>query len=119
MSRAAIVTGAASGIGRAVAERLARDGQRVVAVDVDAEGLAWTKDQEGVLPLAGDVTDPALNREAVALAEARFGRLDVLVLNAGGPAAVERERLRLGEVAASRRHPRRTQSIGAQDAGSV
>lgn len=86
MSAAAIVTGAASGIGRATAECLAARGHSVVALDRDAETLAWADAAPGVRPLVGDVTDPAANDEAVALAEREFGRLDALVLNAGGPA---------------------------------
>ncbi len=75
--RAALVTGAASGIGRAVAERLEREGMDVLAVDLrpDPEG-------PGVGHQA-DLTDPAANEGAVAAALERFGRLDVVVPNAG------------------------------------
>ena len=81
--RVAIVTGAASGIGRATAERFAEAGAQVVAFDLDAERLAWTKTAERVTAFTGDVTSEADNAAAVALAVERFDGLDVLVLNAG------------------------------------
>jgi 3-hydroxybutyrate dehydrogenase len=76
-SRAALVTGAASGIGRAVAERLVADGLDVLAVDIapDADG-------PGVRYRA-DLTSPDENAAAIDAALERFGRLDVLVPNAG------------------------------------
>jgi meso-butanediol dehydrogenase / (S,S)-butanediol dehydrogenase / diacetyl reductase len=84
--RVAVVTGAASGIGAAVVELLVAEGARVVAVDRDADGLAWTDRDERIAPLAGDVTDPAMNDAAVHTAIERFGRLDAVALNAGVPA---------------------------------
>jgi 3-hydroxybutyrate dehydrogenase len=75
--RAALVTGAASGIGRAVAERLERDGIQVLAVDLNPD-----PDGPGT-PFAADLTDPQANDAAVDAALARFGRLDILVPNAG------------------------------------
>jgi 3-hydroxybutyrate dehydrogenase len=75
--RAAIVTGAASGIGRAIAERLVEDGFRLLAVDLcpDADGPGE--------PFAADLATRAGNRAAVAAALDLFGRLDVVVPNAG------------------------------------
>jgi 3-hydroxybutyrate dehydrogenase len=75
--RAIIVTGAASGIGRAVAERLHEDGFGVLAVDLDppADGPGEA--------LAADLTTREGNRAAVDAALARFGRLDAIVPNAG------------------------------------
>jgi NAD(P)-dependent dehydrogenase (short-subunit alcohol dehydrogenase family) len=81
--RVAIVTGAASGIGRAAAELFAERGWGVVAVDVAAEALAWADGTPAIATLAGDVTSEADNAAAVALAEERFGRLDASFLNAG------------------------------------
>ncbi|MBB1029716.1 SDR family oxidoreductase [Dietzia sp. SLG310A2-38A2] len=88
-----VVTGAASGIGRAVAEIVAERGGAVVAVDTSTEGLSWCVDHPRVSVLVGDVTDPAVNAEAVARAEADYGRLDSLVLNAGVPASGPLEEL--------------------------
>jgi 3-hydroxybutyrate dehydrogenase len=75
--RRALVTGAASGIGRAVAARLERDGARVLAVDVEPD-----PDGPGE-PFAADLTTRAGNRDAVAAAIERFGGLDTVVPNAG------------------------------------
>ena len=81
--RVAIVTGAASGIGRATAECLLERGAKVVAFDVSMEGLAWAEGRDDVALHAGDVTSASDNDAAVALAVDRFGGLDSLVLNAG------------------------------------
>ncbi|HEY2769862.1 MAG TPA: 3-hydroxybutyrate dehydrogenase [Solirubrobacteraceae bacterium] len=75
--RAALVTGAASGIGRAVAERLTAAGMDVLAVDLNPDD-----DGPGV-PHRADLTDPDANAAAVTAALERFGRLDALVPNAG------------------------------------
>jgi 3-hydroxybutyrate dehydrogenase len=75
--RAAIVTGAASGIGRAVALRLQDAGMDVLAVDLKPD-----PDGPGV-QYEADLTKPAANETAVAAARERFGRLDVVVANAG------------------------------------
>lgn len=75
--RAALVTGAASGIGRAVTSRLCAAGMEVLAVDLDPDG-----DGPGT-PHRADLTDPAANEDAVAAALARFGRLDLVIANAG------------------------------------
>jgi len=83
--RVTLVTGAASGIGRATVERLAAEGGRVVAMDRAADGLAWTEAAERVEAIAGDVTRAADNEAAVARARDAFGGLDGLVLNAGLP----------------------------------
>ncbi len=77
MREAAIVTGAASGIGRAVAERLVSDGWDVLAVDLEADPAGPGE------PFAADLTTREGNRAAVAAALERFGRLDALVPNAG------------------------------------
>jgi 3-hydroxybutyrate dehydrogenase len=76
-SRSAIVTGAASGIGRAIAQRLCDDGFEVLAVDLEP-----ADDGPGV-PYAADLTTREGNRGAVDTAVERFGRLDAVVPNAG------------------------------------
>jgi 3-hydroxybutyrate dehydrogenase len=76
-SRAALVTGAASGIGRAVTQRLVDDGYDVLAVDL-------TPDDGGPgLPFEANLVDPGQNVAAVQAALERFGRLDLLVPCAG------------------------------------
>ncbi len=57
--------------------------------------MDWAEGEARIATLAGDVTSEAVNAEAVALAEERFGRLDALVLNAGLPAAGSMEELPL------------------------
>lgn len=84
--RVAWVTGAASGIGRALVELLVAQGASVVATDVDARGFGWAEANKRILPLAADVTDPEANAAAVEAAVDRFGRLDAVALNAGVPA---------------------------------
>ena len=71
----ALVTGGASGIGRAVTERLAAEGARVATVDVE-EGAP------GELALVADVSDEAAVQDAVARATSAFGGLDLIVPNA-------------------------------------
>ncbi|CAN5427582.1 SDR family oxidoreductase [soil metagenome] len=85
--RVVVVTGAASGIGRATAELLVAEGASVVAVDVDADALRWANDHERIATEVGDVTDEALNHRMVASALDRFGHLDAVALNAGIPAS--------------------------------
>jgi 3-oxoacyl-[acyl-carrier protein] reductase len=82
-SRAAIVTGGASGIGRATVEALLADGGRVVVIDREGPHLAEMQQRSGVAIVAGDVTEAEVNRRAVDLAIAEFGGLDAVVLNAG------------------------------------
>lgn len=77
MGRVVVVTGAASGIGRAIAERLVRDGDEVVAVDLRADATA-----PGYVVQA-DLTTREGNRLAIDAALERFGRLDAIVANAG------------------------------------
>lgn len=79
----AIVTGAASGIGRATAARLAEEGARVLLLDRNAEALAEAAPAGEHLTRACDVSDEAQVAEAVAYAVAQFGRIDALANNAG------------------------------------
>src|SRR5689334_16844816 len=72
--RVAIVTGAASGIGRATADRLTDEGAVVVTVDIAKDGSADT---------VGDVSDPGFVESLIADTVERHGRLDVLANVAG------------------------------------
>ncbi|MFC9593348.1 SDR family NAD(P)-dependent oxidoreductase [Streptomyces sp. NPDC056944] len=78
--RVCVITGAASGIGRATAERFLREGARVVAADLDGDRLATLA---GVTPVVGDVSREEDARRMITTAVEHFGRLDVLVANAG------------------------------------
>lgn len=82
MSRAVVITGAANGIGAACTRLFADEGWAVVAVDRDESALTALSDP-GVTPLVGDVTDPEVNRRAVAMAVELHGGLDGFVANAG------------------------------------
>ena len=84
----AIVTGAASGLGRAIARRFAQAGARVVVADLDGAAATATAreidaDPQRALGLAMDVTDERVVDSGVADVASRFGRIDVLVSNAG------------------------------------
>jgi len=78
----AIVTGGASGIGHAVALALAADGMRVAALDLQTEGV-----EPPLTAVRCDVSDDASVRAAVTEVVDRFGRLDVVIANAGIAAA--------------------------------
>jgi NAD(P)-dependent dehydrogenase (short-subunit alcohol dehydrogenase family) len=83
--KVAIVTGAGSGIGRAIALAYSREGARVAAVDRDGAAVEATATASGsteVLPLVADVADAEQVRVMVTATVAAFGRLDVLVNNA-------------------------------------
>ncbi len=77
--RTAVVTGAAQGIGRAIAQGLATSGARVLAVDRDAAGLRAVA-HENIATAVLDVTDAA----AIAAVLGHFGPVDILVHSAGG-----------------------------------
>ena len=86
--KAAVVTGAAAGIGREVAHAFAREGVRVALVDIDAEGVhreaqALSTEATPCLGLAGDVADRSRVLAMIAAAHSAFGRIDILFNNAG------------------------------------
>jgi NAD(P)-dependent dehydrogenase (short-subunit alcohol dehydrogenase family) len=88
-----LVTGGASGIGRAVVEHLAKAGASVMVADVDDVGGNEVADSVGGGFVRMDVTEPAQSEKAVAETVRRFGRLDVAHLNAGivtGESDIER-----------------------------
>ncbi|MBS0472900.1 MAG: SDR family oxidoreductase [Proteobacteria bacterium] len=101
MQRVALVTGAGSGIGRAVALAFARDGYAVVLAGRRAEALAETAalaPHATFLCLPTDVADPAAVMALFAATKDRFGRLDVLFNNAGtGAPPVPMEDLTLAQ----------------------
>lgn len=84
-SRVWFVTGASRGLGAAIVRTLLDAGERVVATARKRDGLtaAFGADSDALLSLSLDVTDQSAVRTAVAAALTRFGRIDVLVNNAG------------------------------------
>lgn len=84
-NKIAIVTGAAQGIGKAIATKLADEGASVVVTDLNEAGAKETADGlgGGAVGMQLDVTDKASVVATVALVKERYGRIDVLVNNAG------------------------------------
>ncbi|MEV0385644.1 SDR family oxidoreductase [Nonomuraea sp. NPDC050643] len=83
MSTVALITGAASGIGAAVARRLSASGVACVLVDRDAESVERVAKEVGGGWVVGDLSAQETSLRAVALADERYGRLDLVHLNAG------------------------------------
>ena len=87
-NKVALVTGAGSGIGQAIALRLAREGAMVIVNDLDTQGAQETierlKDFGGQgLPIQADISNPDNVTSMVAEAVKQFGNIDILVNNAG------------------------------------
>jgi NAD(P)-dependent dehydrogenase (short-subunit alcohol dehydrogenase family) len=99
-----VVTGAASGIGRACAARFVSEGARVVVSDLDADKLRVVADEIGATPVPADVGHEAQIVELIAAAEAAHGPTDLFFSNAGvpgpggGPEAPDEELQRTWEI---------------------
>jgi len=89
MSRVVIVTGAASGNGKAITERFLRAGDRVAAMDVNSNALDdcmsgdWSDNTDRILSIASDVAVEAEIHQALQDINASFGGVDVVINNAG------------------------------------
>lgn len=83
-ARVVIVTGGGTGIGAAIAERYAAEGAHVVVVGRRAEPLAAVAARTGAQPIVADAADDDSARSVIAQTIDLFGRVDVLVANAGG-----------------------------------
>ena len=86
--KSAVITGAANGIGRATAVVFAAEGARIVATDIDADGLESLRSEleaagAACATVVGDVSQDTDARHMIDAAVERYGRLDVLVANAG------------------------------------
>ena len=87
--RIAVVTGAANGLGKAIATRLAEEGARLVLGDIQATGLENTAASLAAIgaeavTVAGDLTEEGPAQQLVQTAVERFGKIDILVNNVGG-----------------------------------
>lgn len=83
--RRALVMGGSSGLGKAIAQALIKEGARTVICARGAERLAATAAQIGAQGIVADVTLPGAAAALVVESEKRLGPLDVLVVNTGGP----------------------------------
>jgi p-cumic alcohol dehydrogenase len=81
--KTALVTGAATGIGRAIAEKFASEGANVVIADIKGAEAAASEIGHGALGVKVDVADKASTVSMAAAAVERFGKVDILVNNAG------------------------------------
>jgi NAD(P)-dependent dehydrogenase (short-subunit alcohol dehydrogenase family) len=81
--KVALVTGGASGIGRATVQRLAQEGMTVCVVDLDGDGARAVAESIGGLAVAADISDRGSLEEAFDRCSSAFGGLDVAHLNAG------------------------------------
>lgn len=84
MTKTALVTGAARGIGLATTKQFLAEGRRVAMIDRDADILMEESSRlDGVVPIVADVSNPEQVAEMVAKAKATIGQIDALVNNAG------------------------------------
>ena len=81
--KSAVITGASSGLGKALAERLLAEGMKVAVCAPDAGGLADLASRPGVIAVPADVRKEAEMGKLAELAVREFGRIDVWVNNAG------------------------------------
>ncbi|MCL6707490.1 SDR family oxidoreductase [Pseudomonas sp. R2.Fl] len=81
--KVALVIGAARGIGKATAKRFGEEGARLVLADFEEEGGRAAADELGAAFIRADIAEMAQAQAAVELAVERFGRLDIIVQNAG------------------------------------
>ena len=86
--RVAVVTGAAGGIGRAICRRFLDEEISIIAIDVNADGLKQLAadlgaDEARLLCVTADITDYGRVKEAIEHGVAKFGKLEILVNNAG------------------------------------
>ncbi len=84
MTRIAVVTGAAGGMGRAITDQLLADGLQVIGVDIDGPALlTMAADLDNFIPEAVDLTDAEAIADLFDRTVARFGGVDTLINNAG------------------------------------
>src|SRR5436305_14336296 len=81
--KAALVTGAASGLGLAIARAFAREGARVCLADVNAKGVEAAAKEISGLPVTMDVTDERQVEAGVKTCASELGSVDIMVSNAG------------------------------------
>ena len=93
--KVALVCGASRGLGRAIADELAAEGASLALCSRDAERLGAEAAELDALAVPGDLAVPGEPTRVVAATLERFGRLDVLVANTGGPPAGTHETLTL------------------------
>tara|TARA_Y100000816_G_C26072418_1_gene564224 strand:- start:314 stop:1105 length:792 start_codon:yes stop_codon:yes gene_type:complete len=90
-NKTAIITGASAGIGKAIAENLAKSGAKIFLISRDEKKLVSLKKElkmkfsAKVDYLSGDVKDPGLSKLIVKVSRSSFGSCDILINNAGGP----------------------------------
>ncbi|MBT3710482.1 MAG: SDR family NAD(P)-dependent oxidoreductase, partial [Gammaproteobacteria bacterium] len=80
----AVISGAASPIGQAIARRLSAEGVRLMLADKDSERLVILANELNAYCVIGDLSDEIIMREMVQQAAEKLGRIDILVNNAGG-----------------------------------